>query len=387
MTIYQLLGRENIYGIIEQTLKEYYSEVHGINADVRLSRNRFRNAFVVYPRIGVIISRTPTWSVMKHVYADFNVQGSIMRKFIAWSYITLCWCTFGLLGSRSLYISDKSVLHRNISIMPCNRKIRIFDFTKGYVDAILKVGYPDNYLKKEIDARTRLKYQFIPGIEKTGERWYREVVLDGSGLVRTSPDKYEKYCNNVIDDIHQLYIDYGYEISADDYVKRIETDLQNGFNQLSIVKNVTDLSYLKGIEKCCLDLLKDSKMSIPITLSHGDLQTGNIIVDDKNGRVTIYDWETFGERSIWFDCSRLLLFSARKEQFIYMAMNINKEVIKDALLVLDENKNRNMQQVMAVLILEDMKYRIDEILSLPEMIGAGDIAAYENKLKEIAWLN
>lgn len=387
MTIHQLLEREDIYSIIENTLKEYYADVHGINVDVRITNNMLRNPFVVYPRIGVVISRVPTWEVMKHVYADFNVQGSILRKIIAWGYITLCWCTFGLLGSRTLYVSDKKVLHNNVSIMACNRKIRIFDFKKGYVDAILKVGYPDNYFKKEIEARTRLKYPFIPGIERIGDRWYRELVLDGSGLVRTSPGNYEKYCNEVISDIQQLYVDYGYTQPMSDYKKKIDVELCIGLDDIKNKKGIKDLNYIVGVKDYCVGLMKDSDEIIPITLSHGDLQTGNIIVDDKNERVTIYDWETFGERSVWFDCSRLLLFSVRREKFIYMAMNYENEEVKKSLLILDNNKNRNMQLVMAVLILEDMKYRIDEILSLPGNMGVSEISDYEKKLKEITWLN
>lgn len=387
MTIYQLFEREDIYSIIESTLKEYYSDVHGINAEVRLSKDKFRNSFVVYPRIGVIISRVPTWEVMKHVYADFNVQGSVLRKIAAWGYITLCWCTFGLLGSRSLYVSNKKALHRNISIMACNRKIRIFDFKNRYVDAILKVGYHDNYFKNEIKARTTLNYSFIPGIEKIGSRWYREKVLDGSGLVRTAPGKYEKYCNEVISDIRQLYADYGSKISAEEYALRLSEALSKGINQLQKEKGANDVSYLECIKSKALNVLRAEDMSIPITLSHGDLQTGNIIIDEKIDKVTIYDWETFGERSVWFDCSRLLLYSVRKEKFIHMVNHYEDKDVKDSILLLDSNKNRNMKQVMVILTLEDMKYWIDEIVDLPGEIGSEEIKELVNKLKEISWLN
>lgn len=387
MTIYQLFEREDIYSIIEKTLKEYYSEVHGLDVDVSLSKNRLCNHFVVYPRIGVIISRVPTWEVMKHVYADFNVQGSLFRKIIAWGYITLCWCTFGLLGDRSLHVSNKRVLHRNISIMACNKKIRIFDFKNRYIDAILKVGYPDNYFKNEIKARTTLRYPFIPGIEKNGERWYRENVLEGSGLVRTSPEIYQNYCDEVISDIRHLFNDFGREMSSVEYGRILEEKLKAGFEKLRKQKGVEDLSYIQSILNRCLEIINSSQGTIPLTLSHGDLQTGNIIVDDKNKKVTIYDWETVGERSVWFDCSRLLLYSARREHFINMANHYEEENVRKALLSLDDNKERNMKVVMVILMLEEMRYRVDEMLELPEKIGADEMADYEGKMKEIVWLN
>ncbi len=387
MTIHQLFEREDIYSIIEKTLKSYYKEVYGVDAEVRLSKNRFCNSFVVYPRIGVIISRIPSWDVMKHIYADFNVQGNILRKCIAWSYITLCWSTFGLLGSRTLYVSDKKLLNRNISIMPCNRKIRIFEFKKGYVDAILKDGYPDNFFKKEIEARTELAYSFIPGIERMGERWYREKVLEGYGLVRVSKDRYERYCNEVVEDIRRLFEDYGYEIPAVEYAVSLGHELREGLDIIQGEKGVKDLDYIRGVLNYCIEILNGSDMIIPITMSHGDLQTGNILVDEKKDNVTIYDWETIGMRSVWFDCSRLLLYSVRRNHFIYLANNYEDDKIKKALLLLDKKKDRNMKQVMAVLILEDMKYKVSEIESLPGNTGVEDLYVYENKLKEITWLN
>ena len=387
MTIHQLFEREDIYSIIENTLKAYYKDIYGVDAEVKLSKNRLCNSFVVYPRIGVIVSRVPSWDVMKHVYDDFNVQGNILRKSIAWSYITLCWFTFGLLGSRTLYVSDKKLLNRNISIMPCNRKIRIFDFKKGYVDAILKTGYPDTFFKKEIEARTKLDYSFIPGIEKIGERWYREKVLDGNGLVRVGKHRYERYCNEVVEDIRQLFEDYGYEIPAVEYAVRLGDELRDGLDIIQGEKGVKDLDYIRGVLNYCIDILNGSDMIIPITMSHGDLQTGNILVDEKRDKVTIYDWETIGMRSVWFDCSRLLLYSVRRNHFIYLANNYEDDKIKKALLLLDKKKDRDMKQVMAVLILEDMKYKVSEIESLPGNTGVEDIYVYENKLKEITWLN
>jgi hypothetical protein len=77
----------------------------------------------------------------------------------------------------------------------------------------------------------------------------------------------------------------------------------------------------------------------------------------------------------------------RRNHFIYLANNYEDDKIKKALLLLDKKKDRNMKQVMAVLILEDMKYKVSEIESLPGNTGVEDLYVYENKLKEITWLN
>ena len=95
MTIQEMLEREDIYHIIETTLSRYFQEVHQNEITVKV-QSRLRNNYVVYPRLGVIISRTPSWDVIKDTYRDFNVQNNLVRKIIAWGYITACFCTFGL---------------------------------------------------------------------------------------------------------------------------------------------------------------------------------------------------------------------------------------------------------------------------------------------------
>ena len=87
MTIQEMLEREDIYSIIETTLVKYYREVHHTSAKVKI-QSKFNNKYVVYPRLGVIISRTPSLSVIKDTYCDFDVQNNPVRKLIAWGYIT-----------------------------------------------------------------------------------------------------------------------------------------------------------------------------------------------------------------------------------------------------------------------------------------------------------
>ena len=144
MTIQEMLEREDIYTILSTTLEEYFREVCDKDVQVKVERSVFKNPYVVYPRLGVVVSRIPSWKVAKDIYTQFNVQGNIKRKVLAWGYITLCFLSFGLLASRSLYISDKKWCKRYRYILPCNRKIRVFDYKEGIVDAILKTEFRIN---------------------------------------------------------------------------------------------------------------------------------------------------------------------------------------------------------------------------------------------------
>lgn len=369
MTISEMLVREDIYGIIEKTLEEYYTAVYSDNVSVRVEKSVLKNRFVVYPRLGVIVSRMPSWKVMVDIYKQFDVQHNILRKIVAWGYITICFATFGLLASRSLYLSKKNYLKGSRYIMPCNRKLRIFYYDKEYVDAILKVGFSDAYFKNEIKYRTNPLNGFIPPIIQSGERWYREEILYGYGLVRTHEPQYSKGVNSVLDGLKFLYTASYHCTPAKEYFYKLKESIINRLEILETVKHVPTIPYIKSVVEKAEGIISTSRIQVPLILSHGDLQTGNIFVDKKSGKVVVYDWETAGSRSIWYDMGRLLLYSQRKGRYAEMVEGRNNPDIKSKILYMDSEKDYPMDEVISILVMEELVAFAEEICELPGSIG------------------
>lgn len=385
MTIQEMLEREDIYHIIETTLSRYFQEVHQNEITVKV-QSRLRNNYVVYPRLGVIISRTPSWDVIKDTYRDFNVQNNLVRKIIAWGYITACFCTFGLLASRSLFVSNKKLLNNSIRIMPCNRKIRIFDYRKGQVDAILKEGFNDLYFKTELNYRLNPIHSFIPPIELYGKRWYRELILDGMGLVRVPEPEYSKKLQQTLSELRTLHETTKQEVDALTYCHSLKEFINEQLPFLKEKKHIQTTDYLKNIVNLCCQYVEKNNQIIPMALSHGDLQTGNIFVES-NGNVILIDWETAATRSIWYDTGRLLLYSQRKDKYAAMINGRHNMDIKKALLYFDECKNRDITLVCSILILEEIKAFVDEIIDLPGDIGTEIMDRLTNEFIQIPELN
>lgn len=370
MTIQEMLKREDIYGIIEKTLHSYYKKAYSDNVFVRVDHNVFRNRYIIYPRIGVIISRYPSFKVMQDVYKQFDVQYNILRKIAAWGYITLCFLTFGLLASRSLYVSKKNYLNRHRYIMPCNRKLRIFYYDKGYVDAILKDGFNDSYFKNEIKYRVNPKYSFIPPVISHGDRWYREEILFGYGLVRVHEPQYSIGVNSVVAGIKGLYKDSLRYKQVTEYEQELSQYVLERIDVLKITKKIPTTDYIRSVINTCYAILEKSQLNVPIVVSHGDLQTGNIFVDKKTGETIVYDWETASPRSIWYDMGRFILYSQRAGRYAQMVNNRNTEEVRNALLLMDSQKSYNMDEVIAVLVLEELVAFTQEICELPGEVGA-----------------
>lgn len=369
MTIYEMLFREDIYGIIEKTLEEYYLKAYGKTVSVKVQRNRLSNDYVIYPRLGVVVSRFPSFRVMKDIYNSFNVQNSIIKKMIAWGYITICLLTFGLLAPKSLRVSDKSVINRNGYIMPCNRKLRIFDYSKGVVDAILKQGFSDVCFKTELRYRINPNFGFIPPVLENGERWYRERIIEGHSLVRLPELEYKKVLDVVCDDVRAMYENSIEYVNVEKYCKPIAEYINSKIPFLTNEKNIGNADYVKAVVGKSLQIISSADIDVPVVLSHGDLQTGNIRNETQSGQVFIYDWETADRRSVWFDAGKLLLYSQRKGKYANMVNGRNDSEIKEKILFFDRNKEYPMDAVASVLVLEELKFFVEEICDLPGSMG------------------
>ena len=170
MTIQEMFEREDIYTIIENTLSYYYKATRNKKVNAKICKKAAFKKILIYPRLGVIIPLFPSKEVRNEVYALFDVQRNIIKKIIAKTYITICFASFGVMANSSLLLSDDSVFDRNTLIIPGNRKIRIYNFSEGYIDSVVKEGFNDFYYNNEINIRENYHLPFILGILDKGER-------------------------------------------------------------------------------------------------------------------------------------------------------------------------------------------------------------------------
>ena len=385
MNILEMLEREDIYGILETTMHHYFKEVLHKDVLVSISKRHFGQKLVIYPRLGIVVSHFPSWEVAKQTYATFNVQGNLLKKLMAWSYITLCFLSFGLLASASMSLSDYSVWCRGMVLVPGNRKLKIFRHDKGYVDSILKDGFSDYYFKKELEVRKESKYDFILGILDYGERWYREKIIRGRCLVRVSPNRYDGYLKQVLSDLSIFYAGNTKEVNAGQYICRLAEEYTDKLQKVIESKHIKCGDKIERVIDGVKDTLGESNILIPITLTHGDLQTGNVFLDEQKKKIYIIDWETVKKKSIWYDSATVLCETRRKNKFSDMVNNRNDLETKQKVLYFDSDKEREMNLVVGVLLMEELGFFLDEIIDLPGEMGAEIIERYEYEIDQIAW--
>ena len=136
----------------------------------------------------------------------------------------------------------------------------------------------------------------------------------------------------------------------------------------SITYNISDGMCTKGhiynlnINSVCLTKLIESinDETITITLSHGDLQPGNVWVD-KDGKIFIIDWESWNQRSIWYD--KAVMFG-----------NIRSKGLSEYI------KSNDINTQTAIVCLEDIIFRLTELYNLPLDYGEKDFNIYIKSL-------
>jgi len=386
MKIDAMVIREDFYLINEKTLENYFKSVFGHDLTISTSKPFSSSKIVVYPKINAIVTRTPSRKVLKYVFSEFNVRNNWPKFILGKLYTSICLLSFGLMATKTLRFHKRSPVGDNILIWPCNRKIRIFDFKNMIVDSIVKEGFTKKYFNSELAFRLNSSYEFIPPILKHGENWYRESILSGQPLARIfDKNQYKKSCDDAI-----IYMKTIIEetITYVDSVRYSNKLLQTVIELLGIAeerKKITTGESIHRIAELCSIKAKNLQKKIPIAVSHGDLQSGNLWVDIDKKKTYIIDWETNALRSIWYDPATLLLSTRRYNGVLNMVNDFNTSNVKDAVLINDSCKDYNMESIIGILVLEDIIFYLEDNLELPLDWGGDLIDNFGKQLMRLNW--
>ena len=381
MRVAEMIVREDFYRILADTVTEYYRLV--FRRDIVFSYNKARNSEKLYinGKLG-FVSRFPAPSgVRKFLLTEYNIRGSRI-KFLAGKAIAWLVGSFPQLGKvRNAYITA-GALGKHTFISPQNRSVRFFDYDTMTVDCIIKSGFTSKYFANQLAFRKKYHYDFMLPLLDNGDKWFREPVLTGHPLARvTNEALYQKSMSNALAGIAQLAEDtITYEESAvyvQTLLSKIKTLLEEAKQRKHIVYGRETLQMAQQNVELCIA----HPMQIPLCMSHGDFQSGNIWVD-QNKKTWIYDWETAGKRSIWYD-SAVLCYSLRR---IYGWQAFYREKTPASICACDPQKARTEEEfnvIKAVIFLEDIIFYLEDMLELPKDWGAQIYDGFAKRMWEL----
>lgn len=331
MKISQMLHREDFYIINQKTLDKVF------NSETE------RTELFIYPQLNAIVTRQPGKAVRQYLHCEYSVSSSnILRKVAVAGYVSACMHFCGILAAK------KIVVHGSVSnemlIYPCNKKYRIFDFEKNIVSVRIKDGFSDVDLKREIAFRTQQKLpDFVPRLVSSDRHGYTERIIDGIPLARIN-EGFDQFRDKAYALLLAYARQYSRLISVIEYSQQLKECIMSACS--CKVKDRQALMYV--VERLTDDLL--SAETIELVFSHGDLQAGNIWIEKATNQVYIIDWESWGERSIWYD--RATLYDKLRPGSIVNYLKMDKPKAEKA-----------------AVLLEDILFQLTELNNLPSDLG------------------
>ncbi len=285
MKISYMLEREDFYKINQETLNYFYTD------------DLHESILYIYPQLNAIVTKKPSKEVKRYLYVEYNVKSSFLKKVLVACYARISLNTNGFLSSSTCTV--KGDFSECCLIYPCNKKFRIFDFKKKLVTVIPKIGFPDMDIKKEIQFRNNNHADFIPTIISSGLNYYTELIIDGYPLARAENDFQIK--KDETRGIWKEYIrDSVREVRSEEYAQMLRRRYKELLKEENVKLKMIDRETLAKLEETLYSEMKRDE-KVQIGTSHGDLQPGNIWIENKTGKIYIIEWETYGIRSIWYD--------------------------------------------------------------------------------------
>jgi len=336
-----MLKREDFYAINERTLKTIY----------KYAKDTKR--LYVYPELNAIVTARPSRAVREYLYTEFRVSGSAIRRLLVRVYAGVLLNSGGLFASKRLDI--KTDADRDTLIYPCNKKYRIFDFATQQVRVAAKDGFPRKGLANEISFRTENRIAFVPEIIDWDENGYSEHIIDGSPVARMG-ERTQTLCERAFEMWSAHIVPQTEHIPAHQWAGTLENQIQGMLEQIGEAGKIVDESAVKITVDGMTDMLRQSEQNIPVSLSHGDLQSGNIWTENGTGKLYIIDWESCTRRSVWYD--KAVLFEGLRRD--------------DGLR--EYAKSRDL--IHATVLLEDIVFRLEDLCNLPLDYGCREFDRY-----------
>lgn len=341
MKISYMLKREDFYEINQNTLKQFY-------------RNSTKEkTLYIYPELNAIVTARPSKTVRQYLYTEFRVNGSFLKRLLVRLYAGALLNSYGLLASKSLKI--KTDADADTLIYPCNKKYRVFDFKNNQVSVFAKDGFPNNGLVSEIAFRTENAADFIPGLLHSDDAGYTETIIDGCPVARAG-ERTATLCDRAFGIWSEYILPYTRQIPTAEYAGVLEDRIGQLKTRIQNMGKHIDTQRLDTLCQALLQQLRSGQEPVPVSLSHGDLQPGNIWVENTTDKLYIIDWESCQRRSTWYDQATLYEGLRRSDGIAQYA------------------KHRDPEH--ATVLLEDVIFRLVELTTLPNDYGSADFDTF-----------
>ncbi len=383
MDLASMLEREDFFPSFFTTVKKYYKETMNAEISFSFASGKSNCNMVIKPRLSAVSSVHISRRAREFYYSEWNIRNSVFKCLIAKIYVFLMTRTGKGLAQFSFEMTPEVHNFDDVVIAPNNRSIRFFDYKDNVAGCMIKDGFSDKFFKNQIEFRKCNHYDFMIPLTKFGEDWFQEPIMHGHPLARITKEKiYRKAVRDALDDILQLAMDTLEYTDCHEYINRLNDRVIDMLQTATSKKNIKSVATVKKLVDYAKKEALCFEKPVPLVMSHGDFQTGNIWVDQA-GKVWLYDWETVAKRTIWYDAS-VLQYSLRRTCGWKDFMNAEALSFPEMSSYIESDYQlEQCRGIKGLIMLEDICFYLEDMLELPGKWGSELFDAFINRLISI----
>lgn len=360
MKISEMIVREDFYTILEQTLAYNRKTIHVTGTSISVTDTADDCVLFVNAQLNAIMSAHPSRAVIDYLKTEYSVSGSWLCRLIVKGYLAVATTLVKRFAQKGIIVDFEAGVDKdNILIYPCNKKIRLFDFSSGMVYTILKRDFPSLYIDRETKFRLEHKVSFIPEIIEHGKGYYSEKIIDGKPLARINDKCFVNRCKEDAYNKIMSLSRFTHQVMAVDYIQELKNTCLDQLKKKEAFKDT-------AIVACLFDTLLSVKPNekLSLVVSHGDLQPGNIWWDKVKKQIVIIDWETVKRRSRFYDHAALY-YNLRREGTEQQVV----DSLKESSHIASFTPQCSPASVAKIVMAEELAYQTEELISFPGEIG------------------
>ncbi|MCB0108953.1 MAG: phosphotransferase [Caldilineaceae bacterium] len=267
-------------------------------------------------------------------------------------------------------------------IVAGNHKLRLLNHRKRSVQNLLKVGFNDKFMRRELAVRPIAEACSVqmPALLEVNESegWYAERYMSGTPTNRlANPQEAVAAVQQAHQMLQRLYNKTTETVTVATYVEQLQTALYRqitGHHLLTPSAQQTVQQICQGLIDQIMGGRPAARLPLETVLTHGDFQAANILVNSDG--VWLIDWEYTARRQRQYDLFVFALnaraphgLAARLQRFVQEGWPCESAEI-DIQAQMSEQTQR--QSHAGLFLLEELLLHLEEN-SQPQLtkIGAG----------------
>lgn len=312
MKLSLLYQREPFPEIFTRTLNQFISSYSLSDAPVTWNdRPIASDNFYANSRLNIIYPASCSFGVLFRICVEYSFNSNIFLRFIQFCYVFISCLplTRFLLSDASVFINADSAFISKLFIIPGNHSIRLLDYANNQSIVLHKNGFNLQFFKSVINLKSTYPALPTPKLFDYNicNGWYTEEIISGLPLNRIANLSHKSSTFKAASDaLLSLYSQSLEFVDCKIWTTSLSAQISSLTERMKdtyppfFVKDVTFLVQILSRSV----LLSESYLNrLPICLTHGDFQSGNILKPTGIQKSDVYliDWEYSSKRIIWYD--------------------------------------------------------------------------------------